>query len=216
MANTHLWTTQLTDRRSRKVIFLSHCLLNENTRYLGGACHAGGVPDIIQTCLEEGIGIVQMPCPEQHAWGGVLKRRLLWFFGSQGTWLYQLRNLLLPILLWYTRRIYRALARQVANQIQDYLSSGFIVVGIVGVDGSPSCGVLQTLDMQRSLELIGQLPPTAHADDMNAIVQTCLIDGKGIFIELLQQELERHRLNVPVFSHDLIAELQGRTQPFRV
>ena len=216
MANTHLWTTQLTDRRSRKVIFLSHCLLNENTRYLGGAGYAGSVPAIIQTCLEGGIGIVQMPCPEQHAWGGVLKRRLLWFFGSQGTWLYQLRNLLLPILLWYTRRIYRTLARQVANQIRDYVSSGFTVVGVVGVDGSPSCGVLQTLDMPCSLELIGRLSPTAHADDMNAIVQTCLVDGKGIFIEGLQQELERHRLNVTVFSHDLIAELQGRTQPFRI
>jgi len=31
----------LKDSRNGKVIFLSHCILNENTRYLGGACRAG-------------------------------------------------------------------------------------------------------------------------------------------------------------------------------
>ena len=35
--------------------------------------------------MELGIGVVQLPCPEQHAWGGVLKRRLLSFYGSAGS-----------------------------------------------------------------------------------------------------------------------------------
>ena len=107
MTDVALWTRQLEDQRSRKVVFLSHCLLNENTRYLGGACRCGAVREVIQVCIDSGYGIVQMPCPEQHAWGGVLKRRLLWFFGSEGRWQYRLRNALLPLLLWYTRRVYR-------------------------------------------------------------------------------------------------------------
>ena len=28
---------RLDDERSKKVVFISHCLLNENVRYLGGA-----------------------------------------------------------------------------------------------------------------------------------------------------------------------------------
>ncbi|GMW02075.1 MAG: hypothetical protein AMXMBFR84_32110 [Candidatus Hydrogenedentota bacterium] len=209
MADVRRWTRQLADERGRKVVFLSHCLLNENTRYLGGACRSGAIGELVHTCLENGLGIVQMPCPEQCAWGGVLKRNLLWFFGSDGTLRYRLRNVLLPVLLWYTRRVYRRMAKQVADQITDYQSSGLTVVGVVGVDGSPSCGVRRTLDMKRSLEQVGQLAPAASAKDMNAIVQACLTDGTGIFLDLLRKEMETRGLGVPFLAHDLIAELQG-------
>lgn len=216
MADTAKWVERLTDQRSRKVVFLSHCLLNENTRYLGGACCGGAVQEIAQACFDAGIGIVQMPCPEQHAWGGVLKHRLLWFFGAEKSLIYRLRSILLPLLLWYTRRIYRRLARQVADQVEDYQSSGFTVVGIVGVDGSPSCGVQQNLDTKRCLDLVGRLSATARAEDMNAIIQACLVKGQGMFIELLRKELQRRRLEVPFLAHDLIAELQGESLHFQL
>jgi hypothetical protein len=32
---------RLKDERSKRVIFVSHCWLNENTRYLGGAFRPG-------------------------------------------------------------------------------------------------------------------------------------------------------------------------------
>ena len=65
-----LLADRLRDERSRRVAFVSHCLLNENTRYLGGAFRAGAVAELIDELVEHGIGICQMPCPEQHAWGG--------------------------------------------------------------------------------------------------------------------------------------------------
>jgi len=200
---------QLGDRRGKKVVFLAHCLLNENTRYLGGACETGAVPHVIQECLDQGFGIVQMPCPEQHAWGGVLKRRLIRYFGAKGTLIYQTRNIMLPLLLWYTRMVYRRYAKQVANEVLDYLSSGFAVVGIVGVDGSPSCGARQTMDIRRSFELIGQLSSKAKREDMNAIVLACLVQGKGIFVKALQEELDSRHLSVPFLSYNLPTELRG-------
>lgn len=209
-----MWTERFRDQRSRKVVFLSHCLLNENTRYLGGACRQGCLSEILDVCITKGFGIVQMPCPEQHAWGGVLKRRLLPFLGSEGTLFFRLGGVLLPAMLWYTRYLYHTLARQVANQVRDYVSSGFTVVGIVGVDGSPSCGVRQTLDMRRSLGLVARLSATAGIMDMNAIVQGCLADGRGIFVELLLKEFQRRHLEVPLLAHDLIAEIQGRAISF--
>jgi predicted secreted protein len=216
MTDERRWAEQLADQRSRRVVFLSHCLLNENTRYLGGACRRGAVGEVVQACLDGGLGIVQMPCPEQHAWGGVLKRRLLWFFGAEGTLRYRLRSVLLPVSLWYTRRVYRKIARQVVDQVADYQSSGFTVVGIVGVEGSPSCGVRRTLDTKRSLELLGRLPSAAQASDMNAIVRACLVEGSGMFVELLRENLERRGVVVPFLAHDLIAELQDRPVPLRL
>jgi uncharacterized protein YbbK (DUF523 family) len=89
-----IWA-QLTDARGNRVVFLSHCLLNQNVRYLGGASQPGGLTELATGYLDGGIGICQLPCPEQRAWGGVLKRRMLVAFGSGGTWRAPLVRLLL-------------------------------------------------------------------------------------------------------------------------
>ena len=119
------------DARNRRVVFLSHCLLNENTRYPGGACRPGCISEVVQRCLTENLGIVQMPCPEQRAWGGVLKRRLLSVFGlrERHRVLYGFRRPGLLLFVMYSRLVYQRLARQVASEIQDYVESGFEVAG---------------------------------------------------------------------------------------
>ncbi len=211
MTNAIEWAERLRDHRSRKVVFLSHCLLNENTRYLGGAGRAGGVVEIVRPYLESGIGIVQLPCPEEQAWGGVVKRRLLAFYGAEASVRYRLRNILLPLMLLYTRRVYRRLARQVATQVEDYLASGFTVLGIVGIDGSPSCGVQRTVDVKHALAAFGRLPLTANVPRVNAIVRESVIPGRGFFVALLQEELTRRGLTVRFDAHDLMAELDGQT-----
>ena len=115
---------QLRDDRSKRVVFVSHCLLNENTRYLGGAFCPGTVAQLVDELLEQGVGMCQMPCPEQHAWGGILKRRMLLAYGARGTTLYRWRGFLLRLFVLYTRLVYRRLARDVATQVADYDRSG--------------------------------------------------------------------------------------------
>jgi predicted secreted protein len=211
MSDPRVWEERLRDRRGRRVVFLAHCLLNENTRYLGGACTGGPVREVLQPCLDHGVGIVQLPCPEQHAWGGVLKRRLLLFYGAEGTLRDRLRPVLLPLLLWYTRRIFRRLAREAAAQVEDYRNAGFTVLGVVGVDGSPSCGVRTTLDVKESLAAVGRLREgAATAREMNDIVRGCAVPGTGLFIALLGEELKRRGVSVPFLAQDLLAELDGR------
>lgn len=205
------WSDQLQDMRGKRVIFLSHCLLNENTRYLGGARHPGLIPEIVQPCIDNGIGIVQMPCPEQCAWGGVIKRKLLAFYGSKGKLRYKFRRLLLPIALWYTRNNYRKLAYKTANMIQDYQKSGYKVLGVVGVDASPSCGVTTTLNLPDSLTLLGNLmQKTTSADDVNQIVRKMVINGQGLYIRLLQRILKKRGINIPFSAHDIIGELDEK------
>jgi uncharacterized protein YbbK (DUF523 family) len=211
------WSSRIHDQRSRRVIFLAHCLLNENTRYLGGARRGGAIREILDPCLEHGIGIVQLPCPEQHAWGGVLKQRLLLFYGSKGKLRYRLRGVLLPLILWYTKRIYRRLAQETADQIQDYQRCGMRVLGVIGVDASPSCGVYKNLNVRVALERVGRLEgDTASAEDMNRIVTGAVAPGRGLYIKLLQQELDKRGLSVRFTAHDLIDELEGKPSSARI
>jgi hypothetical protein len=114
--------------------------------------------------------------------------------------------------LLYTELAFRRLARATARQIEDYLVSGYSVLGVIGVDGSPSCGVHTTLDFERSAELAAGLDLDAiNVDQMNTLVRQGLTDGSGLFTSALQRELRRRHRELHYSAHDLIGELNGET-----
>lgn len=201
--------SSLPDERSGRVVFVSHCLLNQNTRYLGGAFRPGAVEEVINPYLQAGTGICQMPCPEQLAWGGVLKRRLLFLYGRP--WLGPVVRLIRPALIAYTVVRYRLLARRVARQLIDYQESGLEVVGVVGVDASPTCGVTTTLDLDQSLAAVVACP-LARLDRrfMNdTVLNGSARPGPGLFIAALSDSLARRDGRVPLLAHDLRSEIPG-------
>jgi predicted secreted protein len=201
--------TKLQDERGGRVVFLSHCLLNENTRYLGGAFRSGAVEEVVDVYLRAGTGIHQMPCPERVVWGGVLKRWLLLLYGRR--WLTPLVPLVLPGLRSFVTARYRLLARRVARQVGDYQRSGFDVVGVVGVDASPTCGVMTTLDLASSLEAL-MACPLARMDRrfMNeTVVANSVRPGRGLFTQALDDSLARRGCCVPLLAHDLRSEIPG-------
>ena len=199
---------KVVDRRSRRVVFASHCLLNENVRYLGGACYAGPVDEWVDRWQSLGVGICQMPCPEQRAWGGVLKRRIAPAFGARHRRLWPLRGLLLAAFVAYTRLRYALMARQTASEIRDYTRAGYEVVGLVGVAGSPSCGVRRTLDMRSWLEMVGRhRPDELNARQVNAAVIASAARGRGLFISAVLGRLARTGTTVPLLEHDMLDEL---------
>jgi predicted secreted protein len=209
---------RLVDARGRKVVFLSHCLLNENTRYLGGACRPGCVREVVEGCLAADLGIVQMPCPEQRAWGGVLKRRLLLAYGlkERHPLAYRLRRPLLALALAYTGWVYRRLAGRVAGEIADNLAAGYTVMGVAGVDGSPSCGVGTTID-PGVLDGLTRTPVSSLSNEsLNDTLRRARIPGPGLFVRELQRALRRRRIAVPFSAHDLLAELDGRRSNLRL
>ena len=196
--------------RSGRVVFLSHCLLNENVRYPGGAFDACCVRDVVAACMRAGIGMVQLPCPEQEAWGGVTKPWMFCGHALAGP-LRRAEPAAVALLLRRTRHVFRRLAKSVAATIEDYLASAYSVVGVVGVDGSPSCGVTVTMDAAATAhELSTRERPEWTAARMNALVRRHSLPGAGMFVAELRAELERRRLPVPFVAHDLLAELDGR------
>ena len=200
---------QLADARGGQVVFLSHCLLNQNVRYLGGAGRTGGVREVVDGYLGRGAGVCQLPCPEQRAWGGVLKRRMLVAYGSAGTLRAPMARLLLRPFTWYTRWVYARLARAVTRDVADYRRSGVEVIGLVGIGGSPSCGVATTLDLPAAVHGLTRCPAawldrrTLNED----IIAPNVCPGEGLFISALRRQLARAGAHVPMDEHDLLAEL---------
>lgn len=194
----------LRDERSGRVVFVSHCLLNQNTRYPGGAFCAGAVVEAIEPLLRDGVGICQMPCPERVVWGGVGKRHVVRFWARPGA-----RNVaergLVPF-LGYTRLRYRTLARRVAREIADHRANGIETVAIVGVGGSPSCGVVTTADMAVALEKVVACPIDRLTRELvNGAIDSATRSGRGIFADELAGVLRRRGIDVPFVEHDLAA-----------
>ena len=199
----------LADERSGRVVFVSHCLLNQNVRYLGGATRPGAVDELVDRWRTAGVGVVQLPCPEQHAWGGVGKRYTLPVYGADRTWWRWFRRPATWLFLARTRLVYRRLAGRVAAQIGDYTRSGYQVQAVVGIDGSPSCGVRTTLDLPAVLDALaacdpGRLDPY-HLN--HRIIAAHARPGEGMFIAALRRRLRRRGLRVAFDQHDLIADI---------
>ena len=190
--------SQFHDVRSRRVVLLSHCLLNQNTRYLGGAVCPGAVRGVIEPYLDAGVGLIQLPCPEQQTLGGVEKLALLWIIDHP-----MVSRIAAPLSglgTAYLRRRYRRIAQKVVSEVADYVDGGFEITGIVGVAGSPSCGVDTTLDLATALRALGTRPCSPIDADWfdRAVIGAATIPGAGIFIAELTGELGRKGLTVPI------------------
>ena len=145
------------DGRSMKVVFVPHCALNQNARLAKCAEVPASVTGLIGGLMEREIGIVQLPCAELVVLG--LDRAHI-----------QIRSGLdsRP-----ARRWLRRLARQVVYQIEQYRRCGVKVLGVLGKNGSPACGVEMTWKAEYG-------------------------PGSGSFIEELQAELAERGIDVPV------------------
>ena len=204
---------KLDDERSRKIIFLSHCILNENTRYPGGAFTRGMLSTAVREIDRKGYGIVQLPCPEQRAWGGVLKKYMLLSYGlnNSGSLLNTFRNFLFPLFILHTKWVYKRLARDTVKMIVDYKNSGFDVIGIVGIDGSPTCGISTCLDMKKTFDYCAALSIESIDRKIynNEMYGKCLKQGKGLFFVEMDKILRRKNMAITYYSHDLVREAKG-------
>ena len=125
------------DRRSRRVILVAHCILNQNAKIDLCARYPGAMREVAEYLVASGAGIVQMPCPEMACLGldREAEAQSLTTIESEDTRV--------------ARRMHEAaagavcrrLAEDVAGQVREYARHGFEVAGILGINGSPTCGV---------------------------------------------------------------------------
>jgi hypothetical protein len=118
------------------------------------------------------------------------------------------RRLALAVATAWTTLRCRRLARRIAGDIADYIDSGFEVVEVVGVGGSPSCGVATTLDLDGAVAALarGHGEPD-HRSTNRDVVAANAVAGRGLFVACLDRALHAHGITVAFREHDLIAEL---------
>lgn len=165
------------DARSKKIIFLSHCCLNQNARIRGLAFAAGVVRPLIDYLLAQDVGIYQMTCPEVTfmgtlRWGQVKKQ-----FGT-------------PMFRAHCQK----LANEILDQIEDYRQGGYAILGFIMMDSSPVCG-------------LDTIPVSADEnEDLGGMVwyspQQKIIPGQGVFAEILKKSTaQRGFTDIPFISY---------------
>jgi predicted secreted protein len=111
------------DKRSKKVAIVAHCLLNQNAKVNGFAFFPAMIKPLIDILHSNNFGVIQLPCPETTFSG----TRRWWYVREQ-----------------YDTPGYRAHCKRIlepiVSQVAEYQKEGYNVV-IIGLDGSPSCGV---------------------------------------------------------------------------
>ncbi len=200
--------SDFTDNRDRRVIFLNNCLLNQISRAPGVAYREGASTELIQLILDNGLSIEQLPCLECIGIGGVSRksfdRYLPLFSNSIKHGWFSILKLILKVWLINFERLCKKEARKVVDRMEDYLTEGYTILGVVGMNDSPTCGVTKTLDLIEYTRRLVISKDTGSTPKQ--IIQETLMDGTSFFIGSLMKEMEKRGLDVKVIGFEPWAE----------
>lgn len=136
---------------------------------MGLSAYGGALERIVNKYVSTGTGIIQLPCPELTYLG--LKR-----------WGMTREQYDTP----YYRRHCNNILIPYVDQIQDYVCNNYIIEKIIGVDGSPSCGVNVTCLGYCGGMLSGQKAYTSQE-----------VSEAGVFIRELSVMLKQRDITIP-------------------
>lgn len=173
----------------KKIVFVSHCILNTASKVVLYNQEEIDAEEnlrkkFMREIIDKEIQVIQLPCPEftlygARRWGHVSDQFDNVFFRSH------CRRILAPII----------------EQLKEYLANEdfFEVLGFVGVDGSPSCGVDYTCqgDWYGSFDC---------RQDLDKTLEDCrLVNHPGILMDVLKEMLKEEGLESKVKVTSLFA-----------
>lgn len=164
-------------KRSKKIVLICHCILNCNAKVEGLSTFKSMVKELIDVLYENSIGIIQLPCPEMHMYG--IKR---WGHVKDQFDTSMFRDQCKSILY------------STVNQVENYINNGYKVLGVIGVDGSPSCGVNLTCRGNFGGE-------SSSIDNYKKSIETLkMVNEEGVFIEELKSLLNEKQIDIPFMA----------------
>lgn len=117
------------DGRSRRLVAVIDCILNQNVRDAGAARFPAMDWDVVRLCRQYGVGILQMPCPE-IAFLGLQRKR------ARGQ---SIREALDTDA---GRRCCARIGAEVCDRIEEHVREGHRILAILGGNpASPGCAV---------------------------------------------------------------------------
>lgn len=164
----------------KKIVFVSHCVLNTASKV--EEVMSNGVTEeeicrkkFLLKAIEKDIHIIQLPCPEFKLYGA--KR---WGHAKE-----QFDN---P----FYRESCRKMLEPIILEMQEYKANSdkFQILGIIGIEGSPSCGINLTYCGQWG----GELSSNPNLKDMLNDIHPR--KEKGVFMEVLMDLLKKNQLEI--------------------
>lgn len=161
--------------RSRKLVIVSHCILNTNSKVESDTTHSSMIKEVIDFIHKQNYGIIQLPCPELLHYG--MKR-----------WGHVIEQFDNP----FYREKCKILLAPIVDQVKEYTACGYKVAAVIGIDYSPSCGVNITC----SSELYkGEL---SLANSLEQLQNSITTPAKmGIFMEEFKILLDSANIRLP-------------------
>lgn len=168
----------------KDLLIISHCILNTASKVAMDEQELKEEYEkkdrLIHSIMENNIQLIQLPCPEfiiygSRRWGHVKEQFMHPHYYEE------CRRMLLPIL----------------SQIEEYLKypEEYRILGIVSVEGSPSCGYHMTCSGRWGGEL------SVDLDEITRMQNTCkAVNAPGVFMELLEKELMSRAMNISIMS----------------
>lgn len=157
------------DARGRKVLIVSHCIFNQNAIMNGCASYPGTMEKVAELIMGAKIGILQMPCLEMNCLG-LDRGRIEGYKNGITVENTRIRKALEDNI---PNKIMDDFANYIILQVKEYMKYGFTIVGVVGINRSPTCGVNTT--------------------SMNDVE----VEGEGIFIQKLKKALKDLNIDIP-------------------
>ncbi|MFA9462747.1 MAG: CD3072 family TudS-related putative desulfidase [Velocimicrobium sp.] len=167
-------------KETRKILVVSHCYFNDAAKLKNESIEEAKNErrkkrDFLTKMLAEGVELIQLPCPEfllygSNRWGHAASQFDTPFYREAS------KRMLEPIIL----------------QLMEYQKHAerFELLGVLGIDGSPSCGIHFTYDAEWGGEL-GENP-----DLEQTISSIKRMERPGVFMEVFMEEATKANLEI--------------------
>ncbi|NVM38178.1 MAG: hypothetical protein HWN81_21470 [Candidatus Lokiarchaeota archaeon] len=209
------------DKRGKKIIYLSQCLLNQNLRFPGIAVESGAIAELLIPIIKNGIGIEPLPCLERLGWGGVKRKTFFKYFPmiskNTGSPKFPIIKLFLRLWLKKFKNLCKKETKKIILQMQDYNNSGYTILGIITTNDSPTCGYTKTINF---LGIISKFKELGIKDEfenptlekMKNIIPSLCENGSGYFMSEITKLIKRSELEVDVIGFNVWNNLSEETQ----
>ena len=172
----------------KRIVLVSHCILNTAAKVWRAGPEQGRLEEgsrlaFLQHALEQGIQFIQLPCPEFTLYG-------------PSRWGHTREQFDNPFFRAHCRQILDPVLQQLQAYLHPREGKKFQVLGIVGIEGSPSCGVYRTCTGPWGGDLGGR------ADLMDTVDQVHGMPGMGILMDELVQMLAQAGIQLPMVGLD--------------
>lgn len=162
-----------------RLLLVSHCLLNPYSQVKGRRTPKATARFAVGRAIEAGVGLMQLPCPEFTAEGPNRWAKSYQQFDTE-----------------FFRRHCRELVAPVVEQLREYVADGTRLCGVIGVEGSPSCGAYR---VGSASGWGGCFDDAADGGRWEAPPAEKVL-GRGVFLAAVADALEGEGWAVPVIG----------------